>query len=272
VSTDLRLLCVLAHPDDESLGTGGILARYAAEGVTTAVVTATRGERGRIGTERPGAGIAGPIRERELRAAAAELGVSDLSLLGFLDGEVDRVEPHAAISRIAAEVRRLRPDVVVTFPGDGTYGHPDHIAVSQLTGAALVAAADPAFRGAAEIDLPATPHTTRKFYWMAWASAAIEAYERAIGARLRTTVDDAVRHAHAWPDWAITTVVDSRRYWRTTWRAVQCHQSQISNYGDLAALPESTHEELWGSSAYYRVWSLVNGGRSRESDLFEGLR
>ena len=74
-------MCVLAHPDDESLGTGGLLAKCAAEGISTYLVTATRGERGRVGDERPGPAVAGPIREAELHAAAQELGIRDVRLL-----------------------------------------------------------------------------------------------------------------------------------------------------------------------------------------------
>ena len=71
MSEPLRLLCVLAHPDDESLGAGGLLAKCAAEGIETHLVTATRGERGRIGSERPGPEIAGPLRERAHRKPGA---------------------------------------------------------------------------------------------------------------------------------------------------------------------------------------------------------
>ena len=87
-------MCVLAHPDDESLGTGGILAKSSREGVDTFVVTATRGERGRFddkGTS-PGPAVVGQTREAELRAAARELGVREVSLLDYLDGELDRVD------------------------------------------------------------------------------------------------------------------------------------------------------------------------------------
>ncbi len=72
----LRLMCILAHPDDESLGTGGTLARYAAEGIETYVITATRGQRGWFGPpeENPGLAALGQLREAELRAAAQALG------------------------------------------------------------------------------------------------------------------------------------------------------------------------------------------------------
>lgn len=82
-TSGLRLMCVLAHPDDESLGTGGALAKAAADGVETYVVTATRGERGRCGDSAvsPGPQIVGATREAELRSAARELGVREVRLL-----------------------------------------------------------------------------------------------------------------------------------------------------------------------------------------------
>jgi hypothetical protein len=85
-------------------------------------------------------------------------------------------------------------------------------------------------------------------------------------------VDGIERQAQPWPDWAITTIVDTRAYWPTVWRAVSCHDSQVANYAGLAKLAPEHHEGLWGRQYFYRVLSRVNGGRRRESDLFEGLR
>src|SRR5437762_12897953 len=84
----LKMMCVLAHPDDESLGTGGTLAKYAAEGVETYLITATRGERGRFGDggERPAPDVVGRTREAERRAAAKELGLREVVVLGSPDG------------------------------------------------------------------------------------------------------------------------------------------------------------------------------------------
>ena len=157
----LRLMCVLAHPDDESLGTGGILARYAAEGIETYLVTATRGERGWPGRpeDYPGLQELGRIREAELRWAAENLGVREVSFLDYVDGDLDQADPSQVIGQIAAQLRRVRPHVVVTFGPDGIYGHPDHIAISQFTTAATVAAADAGY-GAG--DLP--PHRVSKLY------------------------------------------------------------------------------------------------------------
>ena len=147
LAPELRLMCVLAHPDDESLGTGGALALCAAEGVATYLVTATRGERGRFGDskESPGLEIVGKTREAELLAAAKELGVREVRFLDYVDGDLDKADPAEAVGRIAGHLRRVRPHVVITFGPDGAYGHPDHIAISQLTTAAIACAADPSF-------------------------------------------------------------------------------------------------------------------------------
>lgn len=269
--SDLRLLCVLAHPDDESLGTGGILAKYAAEGVATYLVTATRGERGRIGTERPGPVVVGPVREAELRRAVEVLGVRELHFLDYMDGELDRADPHEATSKIAAHLRRIRPQVVVTFGADGAYGHIDHIAISQLTGAAIVAAADPAFAAAPGVELPGATHAVSKFYWMADSPPTWRAYENAFG-ELKFTIDGIERRPSPWPDWMLTTFVDTSAHSRTIWRAVECHQSQTSGYARLLELAPDDQAALWNVQTYYRVFSRVNGGREREVDLFAGLR
>jgi hypothetical protein len=76
----------------------------------------------------------------------------------------------------------------------------------------------------------------------------------------------------AWPDWAITTEIDARRFWPTTWRAISCHESQVTAYERLKSLSPDEHEMLWGRQSFYRVFSTVNGGRARETDLFEGVR
>jgi LmbE family N-acetylglucosaminyl deacetylase len=256
----LRLMCVLAHPDDESLGTGGTLATYAAQGVETFVVTATRGERGRFGDggERPAPEVVGAAREAELRAAATELGVREVVMLGFPDGALDSVDSSVAQLAIAVQLRRLRPHVVITFGAEGAYGHPDHIAISQLTTAAIVRASDAEF-------------SVSKLYHIAWSAKTWAAYQAALKT-LTSTVDGVERRVVPPPDWGITTRIDTSAMWPTVWRAVQCHRTQMSIYKNLEALPPEHHRALWGVQEFYRVFSLVNGGRGRETDLFEGLR
>ena len=269
----LRLMAVLAHPDDESLGLGGVLARYSAEGVATHLVTATRGQRGRFKGVPPGDGHPGPeamarTREAELRAAAAVLGIRDVTLLDYMDGEVDQADPDEATALIATHLRRVRPQVVLTFDPYGGYGHPDHIAVCQFTTAALVAAADPAAPG---LDRALAPHAVAKLYYMVSTEASWEVYQ-AVFKRLVSVVDGVERVGQPWPEWAITTRVDTREHWATVWRAVSCHQTQIGAYEKLRDLSPDYHERLWGSQRFSRAMSLVNGGRRLETDLFDGLR
>jgi len=268
-------MAVLAHPDDESLGVGGTLARCASEGVDVFLLTATRGDSGRYrglpqgDSQHPGPAELARIREAELRAAASALGVREVSLLDFRDQHLDQADPHEAIATIVQHIRRVQPQVVVTFAPDGAYGHPDHVAISQLTTAAIVAAADSAFlRNGTQ---STRPHAVSKLYYIAWPESAWRAYQAAFR-KLVSTVDGVERQAVPWPDWAVTTVVDTRRFWPTVWRAISCHESQITAYERLKHLSPDDHEALWGRQSFYRAFSTVNGGRTRETDLLEGIR
>ena len=256
----LRLLCVLAHPDDESLGVGGTLATYAAEGVETYLVTATRGERGRFNEhgDRPGPDVVGRAREAELAAAARILGIREVVQLGYPDGALDSVDTMAAQEVIAAHLLRLRPQIVITFGPEGAYGHPDHIAISQVATAAAVRAA-------------ASGHAIAKLYYLAWSARTWDAYQAALK-KLTSTVDGLERQATPYADWAITTRLETGAVAPTVWRAVQCHRTQMSIYRNLEHLSPDHHRTLWGVQEFYRAFSLVNGGRQLETDLFEGLR
>ena len=269
-----RLMAVLAHPDDESLGFGGTLAKYASDGVEVFLLTATRGDAGRYrglphsDPQHPGRSALGQIREAELRAAASALGIREVSLLDHQDGQLDAANPREIIGQIALALKRVRPDVVVTFGPDGAYGHPDHVAISQFTTAAIVVAAEAGFTSndrAAQ-----APHSVSKLYYQAWTASTWAAYESAIRT-LSSTVDSVKRSATPWPDWEITTVIDTRHVWPTVWRAVSCHASQIAAYEALKDLSPEHHECVWGRQSFYRALSTVNGGRTRETDLFEGI-
>jgi LmbE family N-acetylglucosaminyl deacetylase len=265
----LKLMCMLAHPDDESLGTGGILAKYAAEGIETYLVTATRGERGWYGDERehPGLHVLGRTREAELRAAAEVLGIREVYFLDYIDGDLDQAHPAEVIAKIVGLLRRVKPDVVVTFDAEGSYGHPDHIAISQFTTAALVEAANPHSSYYQALPL----HSVAKLYYMAATKALLAVYQSVFG-ELVMHIDDIERRGQGWLDWAITTKVDVEPYCHTVWQAVRCHRSQIPAYSRLEQVSEAQHKILWNSQTYYRVFSRVNGGRQIERDLFEGLR
>jgi LmbE family N-acetylglucosaminyl deacetylase len=152
------LLAVLAHPDDESFGTGGTLALYAARGAAVYLVCATRGEAGTVDPEHMrGYASTAELREQELRCAAGHLGLKDVFFLGYRDsgmpGSDDNRHPQAQVAhpveevaaRVVAHIRALKPDAVLTFDPIGGYRHPDHIHIHQATVLAFENAADPAF-------------------------------------------------------------------------------------------------------------------------------
>src|SRR5262249_28456473 len=145
-------------------------------------------------------------------------------------------------------------------------GHPDHIAVSQFTAAAVVCAADPGYRtdDGSHIDASA-PHRVSKFYYLAWRTAKWEAYQAAFR-KVTSMVDGIERQATPWPDWAVTTEIDTSAFWPIVWKAVCCHQTQMSIYERLKDLTEEQQKALWGSQEFYRAYSSVNGGRKLETD------
>ena len=133
------LLAVFAHPDDESLACGGLLAWCAELGARVSILCATRGEMGR------GSGSdLSLVRTNELEAAARALGVSDVLVLDYEDGMLAWVEPAKLEADIRDATIRFRPDVVITFGHDGLYWHPDHIAIHERTTAAVAALGDTA--------------------------------------------------------------------------------------------------------------------------------
>jgi LmbE family N-acetylglucosaminyl deacetylase len=265
----LKLMAILAHPDDESLGNGGMLAKYAAEGIEIHLVVATRGERGWPGKESdyPGLEALGKMREAEVRAAAEVLGLHSVHFLDYIDGDLDTAHPAEAIAKIVGHLRRVRPDVVVTFGQYGGYGHPDHIAISQFTTAAIVEAANP--NSLYYRDLPS--HSVSKLYYMAETEEVFAVYQSVFG-DLVMHIDGVKRSMVSWPNWSVTTRIDSWDYWRTVARAISCHQTQVPAYHVLEQLSQEQREILWGTQCYYRAFSLVNGGRQVEEDMFEGLQ
>ncbi len=266
----LKLLAVFAHPDDESMGMGGTLAKYSAEGVETHLVSATRGERGWFGPEdqHPGFDILGQTRAVELQNAVNALGMNSLNFLGYIDGDLDQADHAEVIGKIVTHIRRIRPQVIVTFPPDGNYGHPDHIAIGQFTSAAIICAADSSYKDSE--NLPA--YRISKLYYMVDSDSFVSLIS-AFMADLTFRVDDQVREETAWKDWMVTTRIDMADHCAAAYRAILCHKSQLSTIGVLAELPEeSAASVLAMQGTFYRAFSLVNGGRKVETDLFEGLR
>jgi LmbE family N-acetylglucosaminyl deacetylase len=266
----LKLLCIFAHPDDESMGMGATIAKYAAEGVETSLVCATRGERGWFGPEEqnPGLSALGQRREGELRRAVEMLGMRALHFLNYIDGDLDQANPTEVIGKVVTHIRTIKPQVIVTFPPDGNYGHPDHIAIGQFTQAAIVCAADASYADANQ--LPA--HRVSKLYYMVDSENFINFIAPFMG-DMSFPVDDQIRSEIAWKEWMVTTRIDMAAYGAAAFRAIKCHESQLPTLGPLADAPEEMAAQVLAlQGTFYRAFSLVNGGRKVETDLFDGLR
>jgi LmbE family N-acetylglucosaminyl deacetylase len=153
-----RILSVLAHPDDESFGMGGTLAKYASEGAQVHLICATRGEAGEVDPAYlEGYASIADLRVAELECAVKALGIQSLTLLDYRDsgmaGSKDNQHPQALINapqdavagNLAAYIREFKPQVVLTFDPVGGYRHPDHIYVNQVTTRAVQLAGSSAF-------------------------------------------------------------------------------------------------------------------------------
>lgn len=122
-----KILAVIAHPDDESFGIGGTLAKYAKAGVEIHVMCATRGENGRGGSK------LGKLREQELLQASNILGVAQVEFMGYVDGLLSNSLYHEMAEKIQKKIDSFAPQVVITFDRLGVSGHIDHIMVAMVT-------------------------------------------------------------------------------------------------------------------------------------------
>lgn len=269
MTDSLKLLAIFPHPDDETLGLGPTLARYSAEGVETYLVCATRGERGWFDSEGPNPGLDGvaKIRESELMCAAEHLGLREVNFLDTIDGDVDQADHKETIRKIVTHIRRIQPQVVVTFAPDGSYGHPDHIALSQFTAGSLVCAADQNYVD----ENNQTSHRVSKYYYMVDSVEIVRISVEAFGG-ISMDVDGVTRRHIGWEDWQITTRLDNTRFMDAVQKAIKCHSSQLPGYGPISDWPFDELTKVFGVGNFYRAYSLVNGGRKVETDLFEGLR
>ncbi|MQS13859.1 N-acetyl-1-D-myo-inositol-2-amino-2-deoxy-alpha-D-glucopyranoside deacetylase [Streptomyces kaniharaensis] len=287
-TTGRRLLLVHAHPDDESIGNGATMARYAAEGARVTLVTCTLGEGGEVippelahlTADREDA--LGPYRIGELTAAMSALGVTDVRFLGgpgryrdsgmmgvpdndapgcFWQADVDEAAGH-----LVAVVREVRPQVLVTYDENGGYGHPDHIQAHRVAMRAYDLAADPAYR-------PELGPAWRvaKVYWNRMPRSVIEAglAETAAKAPFPGTavpsdvpgvVDDAV----------VTTALDGAAHAGRKAAAMAAHATQITVDGAFFALSNDLGQPLIATEYYQLVRGEAGPGRP-EDDLFAGL-
>ena len=251
-----RVMAVFAHPDDESLFAGGILAACAAGGVETSVLSLTRGERGEVvgSGDSDGADL-GATRSGELAEACRVLGVARAECLHYPDGELWWLPEADAASDLAARIDEWSPRALITFAGDGLYWHRDHRAVHSL----VLAAGDLLTGRGAEV--PALHGVT----WPEWLAPRLV---QAMAARaLPTDLWGLSPDAFGSPAESITSSLDVRHHVATKVRALRCHRSQLHPGHLLHELPDDLAEEFLGHE--YLV--ALSPGSPRESWLAEVL-
>ena len=276
MADNLTLMAVHAHPDDEASSTGGVLARYSAEGVRTVVVTCTNGEFGDSpGGVKPGADghdeqEVAEIRLAELRESAKHLGVTNLELLGYHDsGMVEwdyknrpdafcNVPLDVVAGRIGALIERYRPQVVVTYDPDGAYQHPDHVHASR---AAIDAAARTGIP--AKVYLTAMPISKWRELWEALRDAGADVPD--VGS-MPPEMQEQMEAAEQ----RITTTVDIRPVLARKQAALMAHASQISESW-FSKIPPELGERVFGEESFIRGTDTT-GAPVPEDDLFAGLR
>ncbi|MEV0940968.1 PIG-L family deacetylase [Micromonospora wenchangensis] len=274
----LTLMAVHAHPDDEATSTGGVLARYAAEGITTVLVTCTDGGCGDgPGGVKPGDAGHDPaavvaMRQAELEASCAALKVSHLETLGYADsgmmgwstnelpGAFWNTPVAEAAQRLAELIRRYRPDVVVTYDENGFYGHPDHIQAHRITMAAVEMTDIPA-----KVYWTTVPHTAFAEFGRVMKELGVDWAEPA-----ETEGADGPGPQLGLPDDEITTWVDTSSYGAQKFDALAAHASQTENIFFLR-MGRDRFVELMGRETFVRVRDTT-GAALPEDDLFAGLR
>jgi LmbE family N-acetylglucosaminyl deacetylase len=279
------LLAVLAHPDDESFGIGGTLARYAAEGVHVVLACATMGEAGEISD--PSLGTVeqlAEIRERELRCACDVLGIGELHLLGYRDsgmaGSPDNDDPRALVQADPAEVvgkivrvmRQVRPQVVITFEESGGYGHPDHMAIHRRAVAAFQAAGDPG-QYPEHLVMGLEPHLPQKLYF----TAMPRRFFRGLAQRLKAMGFDLSHFGNFdWesmgvPDELCVAEIDVSAYLDIKQRAFQCHRSQLSPDSPFSLIPLEVQQDFMNTESFSSPDSRLRPGQEPETDLFANI-
>ena len=280
----LCLLTVHAHPDDESSKGAGTVAKYRSEGVRTVLVCCTGGEEGDIlnpamDREEVRADIAA-VRREELAKAADIIGYDVVEMLGYRDSGMPDSEANAnpeafanapfdeAVDRLAALLRRERPQVVVTYPDEQQgYPHPDHLRVHDITHPAVERAAAPAWRP----DL-GDPWQVAKVYYSVWSKRRAElTHAKYLELELESPYSPEW-FDRPWQDHRITTMIDIEGYAHVRFDALLAHATQIDPESPFwFGLPRDVAASIHPYDDYILAESTVDAPNP-EDDLFAGLR
>jgi N-acetyl-1-D-myo-inositol-2-amino-2-deoxy-alpha-D-glucopyranoside deacetylase len=272
----VALLAVRPHPDDESSATGGLLAKCAAAGLRTAVLTCTGGEEGEIHDPDLVYEEAFPrlreIRERELRAACAILRISELRLLGYRDSGMAGTEanqhPEAfcnvdldqAALPVAAAIRELRPTTVVTENEHGGYGHPDHVMCHRVTVRAWQLAAE------LEAPLAGEPWQPARLYAVAsrfegWEEIAAQMRQEGHDtSRLEAMLERRRQRVSSLPTVPIHAAIDVSDYHETQRAALLCHRTQIPPDNLWTSLPAPYGRRAFATAYLQRLHPMPTDG------------
>ena len=288
---DRRLLLVHAHPDDETIGTGATMAKYAAQGVDVTLVTCTLGEEGEILVPELAHLAAdqtdglGRHRIGELAEAMRILGVSDHRFLGgpgrFRDSGMMGVPSNdrpdcfwradllEAAGELVTVIREVRPHVVITYDDFGGYGHPDHIQAHRVTHYAVCLAESGSFRPQS-----GAPWSVPKVYWTAFPRSVVRAGITALreeGSDSEFAAMDPDDIPFACDDELITTAIEAKEFVDVKMRALAAHRTQVTVDGGFFALSNNLGSEVMGTE-YFRLARGMRGQNfHRETDLFAGI-
>jgi mycothiol S-conjugate amidase len=283
MTAPLRLLTVHAHPDDESSKGAGTVARYSAAGVHTVLVCCTGGEEGDIlnpAMDRPEVrDNLHEVRMQELEQAAGIIGYDEVVLLGYRDSGMAESEANShpdcfasadldeAVGRLVAEIRRVRPHVVITYHADQQgYPHPDHLRVHDISVVAFDRAADPD----AHPDL-GEPWQPLKLYYTLWSRQRMVAtHEKFLELGLESPFGDRWldRPSH---DDRITTTIDISLHAQVRRDALKAHATQIDPTSPFwFGLPDDVANTVHPFDEYELARSLVDSPVP-EDDLFAGV-
>jgi len=293
------LMTVHAHPDDETIGTGGTMAKAVRAGHRVVLVTCTRGEQGEIVVKDMDTPDnhrrLGEIRAAELEAAMGVLGVTEWENLGYRDsdmmGREGNNDPRTfwqadldeAAKRLTWLIRRYQPDVVTTYNAFGGYGHPDHIRVHDTAIRAVPRAGDPNWYPE-QLENGLEPWTPKKFYEQAMPeSIRKKMNERLVELGVETgwvppkdaTPEQLAEYEERMkqmltPDDQITTWIDISDVLEAKWEAIQKHVTQINMDFPFMKLGFEGWKEFWGRETYVLRDSMVETEKP-ESDVFAGL-
>jgi LmbE family N-acetylglucosaminyl deacetylase len=246
-----HVLAVFAHPDDEILCGAGTLALCAARGAKVTLVCATRGELGPIASpELATRDNLSKVRERELRASCAKLGIDDVRFLGLPDAGVNwAAEEAGTVSNLVVLIRELAPKVVITFGPDGLYGHFDHEAIGELT---TRACEDP-------------QASAKLFYPVITANMVAELLTGAKQAGVPDSLWKLKPAAFTGPESSITTKVDVSSVLKKKLAALACHRTQLEADNVLKHMTPALAQAFLGVE-YFRC---VNGGTQSPLEVLE---